>query len=319
MKQLEKKLLLWQEKQFISEEQRGKILAFENSNRKPYFFFLLACLFSFIIALGVISLVAANWKNLHDAIKIGMDFVILALLSYGLLYADKRNIVWASESALLGLFFAIGASLGLMGQVFQISDSAANSLLGWALLSAPLLLMSPRKTLPLFWTPVFAMGIFGQECFTELLARISAWLNHNEFAIAFVTFAALGGIVALLARLNRYFRGKYPILAVLRGYGETVFYFSPLIVLEAFTLDIPNLLLIIATYAIAAFFYFRANAVKMVKLNIVLLGVVFFLVYLQVIDSLLATGIGMLSIGVIGLLILYLAHLVLKNLAKEKI
>ena len=86
----------------------------------------------------------------------------LAVSSVGaIFYAFKRRkkVIW--ESALFFTFLVIGGGIGLTAQVFDLPVHAPAGLIGWAVLSLILVLMSERELLSLLWFPLFLGGILG--------------------------------------------------------------------------------------------------------------------------------------------------------------
>ena len=119
MSRLENKLTLWEQQKLISPTQKQQILAFETQNKRPH---LLTALFSlgiFILSLGIISLIAANWDEISGTVKLTIDFILLAALAAGTIVADARGKIFWKEAGILALFLMTIASIGLISQVFQ--------------------------------------------------------------------------------------------------------------------------------------------------------------------------------------------------------
>ncbi|MBQ1612883.1 MAG: DUF2157 domain-containing protein, partial [Alphaproteobacteria bacterium] len=74
---LEKKLALWEDNKLITAAQKNKIMDFEKAHKNPILFNALLLLGVFLMALGVISIVAANWDGIPNPAKLVVDFAIL--------------------------------------------------------------------------------------------------------------------------------------------------------------------------------------------------------------------------------------------------
>ena len=127
----------------LTEEDAARIRAYyagkpsQSHNRLLVVFGILGAL---MVGLGIILIVAHNWDILSRATKTVFAFLPLlvgqGLCTYALL---KRNesAAWR-ESSTVFLFFAVGSSISLVGQIYNISSDLANFLLAWALLTLPL-------------------------------------------------------------------------------------------------------------------------------------------------------------------------------------
>ncbi len=101
---------------------------------------VLSILGALLAGLGIILFVAHNWDNLGGTAKTVLSFLPLilgqALCTYTLI-RQKNVIAWREASASI-LFFAVGASLSLISQVYHIEGTLRGFLLTWILLVTPL-------------------------------------------------------------------------------------------------------------------------------------------------------------------------------------
>jgi uncharacterized membrane protein len=93
-----------------------------------------------LLGLGTILIIAHNWDIFPKGVKTGFAFLPL-LIGQGLVYyalKHKREIVKWREGSGTFLFFAVGASISLVSQIYNIHGNLANFLLTWSLLVIPL-------------------------------------------------------------------------------------------------------------------------------------------------------------------------------------
>ena len=286
MSRLNNRLTLWEQNRLIAPEQKQLILDFESQNKTPHLPYAVFMLGVFVTALGIISLIAANWEEIGGGVKLTADFILLAVLAGGIMMT--------------------GASIGLITQVFQTNGTLANGALTWALFSAPLLAVSGKKALPLFWVPVFFYGLCFRPAFWKFAENVILFIHDHisaEPAVAgalFIIFYGLGAYA--FYRLNLLFKRKYPVFAVCRGYFEFFAYCSAFFLLVGdffFTssLTVSGMAAAIAAYAAAAWIYYRHNSPKMTNFNIAMIGVSFFVAYLRLFGDLLTTGVGLVISG----------------------
>lgn len=307
MSRLNRKLDIWEQNNLIAPGQKQKILDFEMQNTKPHLFYAVSMLGIFVFALGVISLIAANWDDIGDSIKLAADFIILAGITAGIALAEKRQRLFWREAGVFFLFMMTGASIGLIAQIFQTNGTFENATLLWALFTAPLLVVSNKKLLPLFWVPLLLFGLLCREAFWEILDDIRLFMEKyisSEPAVFYLPFLLFCGLLATaFSRLNRLCRQNCPVFAVLRGYCEFTAYCLAFFLLcdggsRPFSI-ILELIVSVAVFATAAAVYYHRNARKMLNFNISMIGVCFVLAYIRIFEDLLTTGAGLLISGLV--------------------
>ena len=93
-----------------------------------------------LIGTGIIVILAHNWTQLSRPVRALLSFVPLltgqALCAWTLL-RKRQSLAWREGSTTF-LTLAIGASLALISQTYQISGSFSRLLLAWTLLALPL-------------------------------------------------------------------------------------------------------------------------------------------------------------------------------------
>jgi len=103
-------------------------------------FMVFGVLGAILIGLGIILILAHNWDNLSKNIKLLIAFLPL-VLGQGLcaftLFKKSDSSTWRESSATF-LLFAVGASIALVSQIYNLSGSLSSFLLTWILLTLPL-------------------------------------------------------------------------------------------------------------------------------------------------------------------------------------
>ncbi|MEP6795956.1 MAG: DUF2157 domain-containing protein [Saprospiraceae bacterium] len=94
-----------------------------------------------MISLGIILILAHNWDSLSRMVKTVIAFIPLvfgqAICGYTLLKKGE-NVTWR-EAGSVFLFFSVGACIGLLSQIYNVSGSLASYLFTWMLLCVPII------------------------------------------------------------------------------------------------------------------------------------------------------------------------------------
>ncbi len=88
---LDRKLARWEDAGLIDGDTRARIRAFEQSERAPVALYALGVLGAGTLALGVVSVVAANWDGIPGSVKLGGDLLIGAVLAMSTYVAVRRG------------------------------------------------------------------------------------------------------------------------------------------------------------------------------------------------------------------------------------
>lgn len=140
----------------ITPTQKLQILDFDNEVGHSLIYRILMTLGIFTLGVGVISIVAANWQDIGDMVKLIVMLLILLFSACGVLYYLKQNKTKVAEKWALSEFLFSGAAIGLIIQVFQLSGGKIYAPLGvWALMTVSLLFLPKQKLISYFWMPLF--------------------------------------------------------------------------------------------------------------------------------------------------------------------
>lgn len=197
-----------------------------------------------LVGLGIILIIAHNWDNIPKPVKVSMAFAPLligqGLCGYALL-RKSGNIVW-KESAAVFLFCAVGASISLVSQVYNIEGTLSGFLFTWMLLCLPLIyamnssavsllyiagitwyaaqlsyFQYPTETAWYYWLLLLLviphLYFLFKKGMTENFALMHAWLITISLSIALGTIADNAGRYMALAYMSLfgifYLAGNY--------------------------------------------------------------------------------------------------------------
>jgi uncharacterized membrane protein len=138
---VDRKLARWEAAGLIDSATGARIRAFEKSSRAPIALYALGVLGAGTVALGIISLVAANWDAIPGTMKLAGDLLIGLVLATVTYVAVRRGVGWPGE-VLIMLFYGFTlASIALVGQVYQLTTPTYQGLLVWSAATLPLVLL----------------------------------------------------------------------------------------------------------------------------------------------------------------------------------
>ncbi|MBF0632860.1 MAG: DUF2157 domain-containing protein [Magnetococcales bacterium] len=156
MANIERRLQVWTREGLITADQVKAILLFERGRTSSnWLLFSFMSLGAGIVGSGVISLIAANWDAIPDAVKLGSDLFLLLTIALGLWRQrhHEESLSWE----LMLTFFALAclATIGLIGQIYHAGGTLDQALLLWAALLLPAITLTQRNFLPYTWTFTF--------------------------------------------------------------------------------------------------------------------------------------------------------------------
>lgn len=122
-----------------------------------YWVMVLLYFASFLVGLGVVAEVAANWQQIPNAAKLAGAVMLLILNALALIWCDKKEKRLLKPVSAVVFAFLIMGTIGLIGQVFQLNSNFANGCLLWALVSWPLFMLVPQMLW--LWLPMFYLGM----------------------------------------------------------------------------------------------------------------------------------------------------------------
>lgn len=191
---LAERLSRWQKAGLITEDQAQKILDYEQGSRPSYALYGFLGLGALAIAIGIVSLIAFNWDEISDAVKLGADFSLLAIVGAIILFTAMTGRQALSQIAVVIFFGLILGSIGLISQIFHTGGELYEALLLWTSVTLPLVLVLGGRLPVHLW-------------FAGLLAMTMDYLIHtdDDFLILFAVTPALFATMALLSRFHGHF------------------------------------------------------------------------------------------------------------------
>ena len=140
----------------ITEDTAAKIQDYYKHKANPLtnkLFIVFGILGAILVGLGVILILAHNWDELSRPIKVIFAFLPLVasqLLCGYVLLKQHDSRAWREAGAAL-LFFAIGASIALVGQIYNIPGDLASYILTWMILALPIVYLMRSSVVSLFY------------------------------------------------------------------------------------------------------------------------------------------------------------------------
>ena len=137
------------ENKVISDTVAHQILAYYDAKeiqKSNPLFTIFGILGSALVGLGIILILAHNWDDFSRATKTMFAFLPLifgqCVAGYAIL--KKKSQAWKESSGTF-LFFAVGASIALVSQVYNIPGDLSRFLLTWIVLGLPLIYVLNSK------------------------------------------------------------------------------------------------------------------------------------------------------------------------------
>src|SRR5262249_34701625 len=132
---------------------------------------------------GVISLIAANWNEIPDALKLAVGFALLISSAWGARVLAKRDNTWPSDLLLLAHQGLVLAMIGLVAQIYDLSGAPWRPLALTAAFAA-LAAHAGRRVFLAHVAILFA------------LAAVAVWCEEQE--LSFTEFALISAALAAL-------------------------------------------------------------------------------------------------------------------------
>ena len=162
----------------ISEDTAQQITAFykrkqeTSPNRQLLIFGILGAV---LVGTGIMFIVANQWDQFSQFAKTTCAFLLLIIPQLFCVYVLLKRagkVVWREIAALL-LFFAVGANISLVSQIYHINGDMSTFLMTWMILTVPLIYLLDASVISLAY--LFMSMIFG------LAARNSGTFPKEEF------------------------------------------------------------------------------------------------------------------------------------------
>lgn len=367
--QIERKLAEWREAGLLDEPTAARILAHEAAREKrPYLLYAVGGLGAFAVAIGLLSIVAANWEDIPAGLKLAADFALLLGLAAGVWKTARGS--WIQEVVLFVFYGAVLASVGLVAQVYHLGGRTEDALLFWSLITVPIVLHGGARFLAAVWfialetvtlmqsarlldrrwqrleeaafltvAYLLCLGLIGlggwarlrraRPSFADVAAALGPlqllllasfmplywyerWSTYDAGGLGFVCFAgAVGGGLALAYRASA---GTPP--APTRNALLSVAVLAPIACYAPLLLahdhegrtatGIASAVSFMALWSAVGVAAYRAGRIRLLNVATALIGLRLLIIYFEVFGSLLDTGIGLLTGGLLMILLAFL-------------
>lgn len=154
---IEKKLQVWEQQGLLTGDQYEAILSFEQGKKhnNNWWLYSLLILGSAIIGLGIISLIAANWAQIPDSLKLGIDFSLLASLAVAIFWYQNLNKPIVADSLITIFMILCLASIGLIAQIYHINGRWYHAIMLWSVICLPIALFARHIVVHFLWVSLF--------------------------------------------------------------------------------------------------------------------------------------------------------------------
>lgn len=200
----------WLDSGLITASQAAAISAHEAVRPKKSWVLLSVMLLgSFVLAVGVVSLIAANWDAIGGYTKLAADGLVLVALAYvlGRYYDDKNSLLFQIAHSLF--IFLILASIGLIAQVYHLGGKTYEALSLWLVIVTPVAFFARNAFIPhlyagsLLMTAISFMEAFGRADEEYLIALVI--LTPFAFGTLAQLTAVLKGPASFALAFRRWF------------------------------------------------------------------------------------------------------------------
>lgn len=205
---LDKKLQKWKDNKLLTKKQVEAIRNFEKQNSvEANWLVILFCFAAFLVGMGVISLVAANWQEIPDNIKLCGALILLLVNACAITELYSRNYKTAFTACICLFCLLIMAVIGLIGQVYHLRSDFDGAMLFWSFLAFPLLFA--QSGLIWGWLPIFYIsGTLKIERLTDLPDSYVHTLSLLGVIITYETLVNISKIsTGNVVRALRWFSG----------------------------------------------------------------------------------------------------------------
>ncbi len=311
-------LNLWKENHLISEKQMQNILKYEQNRKTNISLSPLYWIAGLLIGLGIIMIISANWSQIADLLKLIIMFSIMSLFSCALYISINRNKTAYTEFFITLSVLSVGACIGLMGQIFNLSGNWSTFSLAWALLSLIYVLFSKLETINILWLFLLASGV-NFDLFDQFIRLLFRGLEIFWLAISVLIF----GLLSFCSRkLYCKIQQKIILPLAFADLSKFLMYFTAIYGGIALGYDHNHSLSILANVFVFCFLGMRmlialkfANVRSFVN-NIHICEIYILYLFISRFNDLLISGIGFIISGILLLVCLY-SLVKIKNYIKK--
>lgn len=310
------KLQKWVKEGLISQAQADKILLFEQSDHSSIVWKWMYGIAGLFIGLGVILIIGANWDYIPAPLKIFGDFAIFAAVLYGAYWSVINKKTKIKEMFLILSFLSVGATIGLIGQIFNLSGGWHSFAMAWSILGVPFVLFSRLLSFNFCWLCLF-LTLFDFGWFKYIVDYLDKQLDGIILTVIVLSLLSYAGR-KLDESFNKYtlLPQAFQNLSMLMAY--VIVFIGSFIKSYWFFFYFSNVSSLVVY--IFAFLFFAARMALAVKTqnmisfkrNAIAVEIYIFLIFVTRFGNLLTSGFGFIFGGFAVLALIYM----LKNTSK---
>ena len=300
---LAKKTAVWVQHQLISAEQQKSILDFERTRSNKTFWNSAFIVAGSLIGLGLCLLIAANWKVLPSAVKLIGDFTLLGGVIWAVWHCKQAGHNGLKELFAVLAFLLVGGTIGLLGQVFQLSGGWSRFALAWALLGLPYVLLSRSGFINMGWLFLLLSAVR----WLSLLKRLEAvWQILSCMAVMVLSVYLVHVLLCKLAEAAEPFTVLPRAAARLALWAAYLLLGGVAVAHGLVDGKIGAYILVFGFLAYRMYVAARAQQIQSFKRNAVLAEIYIFCIFAFKMGSLWKSGFGFIGAGVFLLLFIVL-------------
>ena len=318
----ENKLKTWVEANIIDNAQKEKILEYEKTHNNGLFWRAATIIAGLLIGCGICLIVASNWDKLSTQFKIIADFALFGAILYGAYFCLSKGKKGLSELFLLLSFLMIAATIGLLGQTFNLDGGWRSFALFWALLGVPYALLSRSVLLNVLWIYIMLNGLhFG------FIDKILDYVWENlEAAVLFSALFVGGGYV-----LEKFDEQSKRAVVMPYVFSKAFYIFAYIVVLFGAgdmglgshrTLWVQSLManvFIFSFLGLMMLWGMKTQNILFFKRNAIIAEIYVFALFASRMGNLLTSGLGMIAGGLFILFLLYCLKRTSKLIGKMEV
>ncbi|MBM9501872.1 DUF2157 domain-containing protein [Leptospira sp. 201903071] len=193
---LEHKLKKWVEAGLIGMEESDSILRFEENRKTPYLYYSFLILGVVVIGIGIIAVIAANWEEISDFVKLSAALLVLTSVGVaGFLKRENQNLL--TVLIVLNSILILGM-IGLVSQVYNLEGKYYEAAMLWCILNFLFLISTDSKTFLHLWLIGFQIFLTGwifekayssetlywtEYFFFSTIGYFTLWLASEKFSL----------------------------------------------------------------------------------------------------------------------------------------
>jgi uncharacterized membrane protein len=360
---IEKKLKQWLDNGLIQEDQFNNLLEYEKNQKKPnYWVYSILSLGIVVLVIGIISIIASNWDDIPDVVKLFTNFLVLFINAFFIFKFNSKEKELFFETTVVLFSLLLFASIGLISQIYHTGGELYEATLFWSFISLPLFMHTKSRFPSHIWFVIFLPSIAYKITATRtelknidfvlifqiflplFLSTMSTFfINHKTESIKRFSLTSIFYSMLILISntfiLNSFLGRRLetsdyflPFMLISNGLlvvnlflNYKNFYSKIFILLIIWALlmnlnlilfsqgkmnKILDVLFFISQWFTLGFLFLKLEKYRLFELSLVIIGIRFLIVYIDLFESLLYTGFGLILSGllIISICLMYLKY-----------